>query len=204
MSKFGIDSGIAGKSMRAVGKVGTPDGVPGWVFENQTGVLGKLLNSSVVWYDVATGSKEISVIPGGITLGDAEEFRWGSAVPNTNVGSNYTQGITATTTCSNNMAQGLTLKLTTVNAGTGAIEGVEVVNGGSGYNVGDLVTVVEAGRPGGSVDAVLKVHKVGKGVPSADQATIFHIQGCGVLPIAVDYITALEAGLPESDIVILK
>ncbi len=204
MSKFGIDSGIAGKSMRAVGKVGTPDGVPGWVFENQTGVLGKLLNSSVVWYDVATGSKEISVIPGGITLGDAEEFRWGTAVQYTSGGTNYTAGITATTTCSNNMAQGLEVKLTTVNAGTGAIEGVEVIKGGSGYNVGDLVTVVEAGRPAGSVDAVLKVHKVGKGIPDANQATIFHIQGCGVLPIAVDYITALETGLPESDIVILK
>jgi len=206
MSKFGIDTGIAGKSMRAVGKVGTPDGLPGWVFENQTGVLGKLLNGSVVWYDVATGSKEISVIPGGITLGDAEEFRWGSAISNTSTGTNYTQDFTTTDPlpCSNNMAQGLTLKLTSVNAGTGAIEGVQVINGGSGYNVGDLVTVVEAGRPAGSVDAVLKVHKVGKGIPSADQATIFHIQGCGVLPIAVDYITALESGLTEADLVILK
>ena len=204
MSKFGIDSGIAGKSMRAVGKVGTPDGLPGWVFENQSGVLGKLLNGSVVWYDIATGSKEISVIPGGVTLGDAKEFRWGTAVPNTSGGTNYTAGITTTTTCSNNMAQGLTLKLTSVNAGTGAIEGVEVVSGGSGYNVNDLVTVFEASRPGGSVDAVLKVHKVGSGVPNADQATIFHVQGCGILPIAVDYITELEAGLPESDIVILK
>ena len=203
MSKFGIDSGIAGKSMRAVGKVGTPDGVPGWVFENQTGTLGKLLNSSVVWYNIASGSKEISVIPGGITLGDAEEFRWGAAVPNTNVGSNYTSGITATTTCSNNMAQGLTVKITNVD-GNGGITGVEVVNGGSGYNVGDLVTVVEAGRPAGSVDAVLKVHKVGRGIPSADQAVIFHVQGCGILPIAVDYITALETGLTDADIVILK
>ena len=203
MSKFGIDTGIAGKSMRAVGKVGTPDGVPGWVFENQTGTLGKLLNSSVVWYNIASGSKEISVIPGGITLGDAEEFRWGAAVPNTNVGSNYTSGITATTTCSNNMAQGLTVKITNVD-GNGGITGVEVVNGGSGYNVGDLVTVVEAGRPAGSVDAVLKVHKVGRGIPSADQAVIFHVQGCGILPIAVDYITALETGLTDADIVILK
>ena len=203
MSKFGIDSGIAGKSMRAVGKVGTPDGLPGWVFENQTGVLGKLLNSSVVWYDVATGSKEISVIPGGITLGDAEEFRWGTAVQYTSGGTNYTAGITTSTTCSNNMAQGLTVKITAVD-GSGGINGVEVVNGGSGYNVGDLVTVFEGGRPGGSVDAVLKVHKVGKGIPSADQATKFHVQGCGVLPIAVDYITELETGLPESDIVILK
>ena len=204
MSKFGIDTGIAGKSMRAVGKVGTPDGVPGWVFENQTGTLGKLLNSSVVWYNVASGSKEISVIPGGVTLGDAEEFRWGTLYTDTSGGTNYTSGITATTTCSNNMAQGLTLKLTSVNAGTGAIEGVEVVNGGSGYNVGDLVTVVEAGRPAGSVDAVLKVHKVGRGIPSADQAVIFHVQGCGILPIAVDYITALETGLTDADIVILK
>ena len=200
MSKFGIDTGIAGKAMRAVGKVGTPDGVPGWVFENQTGTLGKLLNGSVIWCGVA-GS--LNVIPGGITLGDAEEFRWGSAVPNTNVGSNYTEGITATTTCSNNMAQGLTLKLTTVNAGTGAIEGVEVVNGGSGYNLNDLVTVVEAGRPGGSVDAVLKVHKVGKGVPSADQSVEFKVVAGSILPVAVDYITSLTT-ITKDDIVILK
>lgn len=201
MGKFPISDGIAGKAMRSTGLVGTPDGKPAWIFENQTGVLGNNLNSSVL-YMGATGN--INIIMAGTSLGDAEEFRWGTAVPNTNVGSNYTQGITTTTTCSNNMAQGLTVKITAVD-GSGGINGVEVVNGGSGYNVGDLVTVVEAGRPVGSIDAVLKVHKVGKGVPVVAQAITFeNVQAGSFLPVAVDFITALGAGVTEADVIICK
>ena len=40
MGKFPISDGIAGKAMRSTGLVGTPDGKPAWIFENQTGVLG--------------------------------------------------------------------------------------------------------------------------------------------------------------------
>ena len=201
MGKFPISDGIAGKAMRSTGLVGTPDGKPAWIFENQTGVLGNNLNSSVL-YMGATGN--INIIMAGTSLGDAEEFRWGTAVPNTNVGSNYTQGITTTTTCSNNMAQGLTVKITAVD-GSGGINGVEVVTGGSGYNVGDLVTVVEAGRPVGSIDAVLKVHKVGKVVPVVAQAITFeNVQAGSFLPVAVDFITALGAGVTEADVIICK
>ena len=40
MSKFPIDTGIAGKAMAATGIVGTPNGIPAWPFENQTGTYG--------------------------------------------------------------------------------------------------------------------------------------------------------------------
>ena len=192
MSKFGIDTGIAGKSMRAVGKVGTPDGVPGWVFENQTGTLGKLLNGSVVWYNVASGSKEISVIPTGTTLGSVLTLSIKSG------GSNYVNGTTATT-CSNNMAQGLTVAITQTG---GAITSATVVAAGNGYNVGDIITHTQSGA--GQTGGEFVITSVKKGIPSADQAVIFHVQGCGILPLSVDYITALESGLTEADIVILK
>ena len=53
--------------MRAVGKtVGTPDGKPAWVFENQTGNLGTLLNSSIIW---CGDDGSIEVIPAGTSLG---------------------------------------------------------------------------------------------------------------------------------------
>ena len=45
MGKFPISDGIAGKAMRSTGLVGTPDGKPAWIFENQTGVLGNNLNN---------------------------------------------------------------------------------------------------------------------------------------------------------------
>ena len=32
MSKFPIDTGIAGKAMAATGIVGTPNGIPAWPF----------------------------------------------------------------------------------------------------------------------------------------------------------------------------
>ena len=126
MSKFGIDTGIAGKAMRAVGKTGTPDGLPAWVFENQSGDLGTNLNGSLIWCGVA-GS--LSVIPTGITLGSVLTLSIKSG------GSNYING-TTDTTCSNNMAQDLTVAITQTG---GAITGATVVAVGSGYNVGDII-----------------------------------------------------------------
>ena len=65
MGKFPISDGIAGKAMRSTGLVGTPNGKPAWIFENQTGVLGNNLNSSVL-YMGATGN--INVIVAGTSL----------------------------------------------------------------------------------------------------------------------------------------
>ena len=63
MSKFPIDTGIAGKAMKCASEfVGTPNGIPAWPFENQTGTYGNFLNSSVLWCGAAG---TINVIPAG-------------------------------------------------------------------------------------------------------------------------------------------
>lgn len=190
MSKFGIDTGIAGKAMRAVGKTGTPNALPAWVFENQSGNLGTNLNGSLVWCGVA-GS--LNVIPTGISLNSVKGLKQSAG------GTNYTAG-TRTTTCSNNMAQGLTVD---ISVSGGLVQTISVNAAGSGYNVGDIITVVQAGRPNGSLDATAVITKVTAGVPVAAQAVEFKVQAGQYLPIAVDYITGLTT-ITEADIVICK
>ena len=190
MSKFGIDTGIAGKAMRAVGKTGTPNALPAWVFENQTGDLGTNLNGSLVWCGVA-GS--LDVIPTGISLNGAKGLTQSAG------GTNYTAG-TRTTTCSNNMAQGLTVDIT---VSGGLVQTISVNAVGSGYNVGDIITIVQAGRPNGSLDAKAVITKVVSGVPVAAQSIEFKVQAGQYLPLAVDYITSLST-ITEADIVICK
>ena len=56
---------LAGKAMRSTGLVGTPDGKSAWIFENQTGVLGNTLNSSVLYMGI-TG--DVNVIVAGTSL----------------------------------------------------------------------------------------------------------------------------------------
>jgi len=188
MSKFGIDSGVAGKAMRAVGKTGTPNGLPAWVFENQTGDLGTNLNGSVVWCGVA-GS--LNVIPTGVTLGSA------NALSKLNGGTGYSALANLPTTCSNNMAQGLTLTITETG---GVIDNAVIGNSaGSGYNVGDIVTVDQTGGSNGK----FTITAVNAGVPVAAQSIEFKVQAGQYLPIAVDYITSLTT-ITDADIVICK
>jgi len=192
MGKFPISDGIAGKAMRSTGLVGTPDGKPAWIFENQTGVLGNNLNSSVLYMGV-TGN--VNVIVAGTSLASAKTLSLSSG------GTLYTT-ITATTTCSNNMAQGLTVAITQTN---GVIQSLAIVAAGSGYNPGDIITVVEAGRAVGAVDAKAIITAVNDGVPVAAQAITFEsVQAGSFLPVAVDFITALGAGVTEADIIICK
>lgn len=192
MGKFPISDGIAGKAMRSTGLVGTPDGKPAWIFENQTGVLGNNLNSSVLYMGV-TGN--VNVIVAGTSLASARTLSLSSG------GTLYTT-ITATTTCSNNMAQGLTVAIT--QAG-GVIQSLAIVAAGSGYNPGDIITVVEAGRAAGAVDAKAVITAVNDGVPVAAQAITFEsVQAGSFLPVAVDFITALGAGVTEADVIICK
>jgi len=192
MGKFPISDGIAGKAMRSTGLVGTPDGKPAWIFENQTGVLGNNLNSSVLYMGV-TGN--VNVIVAGTSLASARTLSLSSG------GTLYTT-ITATTTCSNNMAQGLTVAITQTN---GVIQSLAIVAAGSGYNPGDIITVVEAGRAVGAVDAKAIITAVNDGVPVAAQAITFEsVQAGSFLPVAVDFITALGAGVTEADIIICK
>jgi len=193
MGKFPISDGIAGKAMRSTGLVGTPDGKPAWIFENQTGVLGNNLNSSVLYMGV-TGN--INVIVAGTSLASARTLSLSSG------GTLYTTLPAATTTCSNNMAQGLTVAIT--QAG-GVIQSLAIVAAGSGYNPGDIITVVEAGRAVGAVDAKAVITAVNDGVPVAAQAITFEsVQAGSFLPVAVDFITALGAGVTEADVIICK
>ena len=192
MGKFPISDGIAGKAMRSTGLVGTPDGKPAWIFENQTGVLGNNLNSSVLYMGV-TGN--INVIVAGTSLASASTLTLSTG------GTLYTT-ITATTTCSNNMAQGLTVAITQTG---GVIQSLAIVAAGSGYNPGDIITVVEGGRGGGAVDAKAVITAVNDGVPVAAQAITFEsVQAGSFLPVAVDFITSLGTGVTEADVIICK
>ena len=196
MGKFPISDGIAGKAMRSTGLVGTPDGKPAWIFENQTGVLGNNLNSSVL-YMGATGN--INVIMAGTSLNSVNAI----GTP-TNGGTLYTNGITAATTCSNNMAQDLTVTITT-NGAPGVIQSLVIAVAGSGYNPGDIITIVEAGRGAGAVNATAVITAVNDGVPVVAQAITFEsVQAGSFLPVAVDFITALGAGVTEADVIICK
>ena len=195
MGKFPISDGIAGKAMRSTGLVGTPDGKPAWIFENQTGVLGNNLNSSVLYMGV-TGN--VNVIVAGTSLASASTLTLSTG------GTLYTNGITAATTCSNNMAQGLTVTITT-NGAPGVIQSLVIAVAGSGYNPGDIITIVEAGRGGGAVDAKAVITAVNDGVPVAAQAITFEsVQAGSFLPVAVDFITSLGTGVTEADVIICK
>jgi hypothetical protein len=188
MGQYVINAGVLGKGMRAVGKTGTPDGKPAWVFENQTGDLGTLLNSSIVWCGV-NGS--INVIPAGTSLSSV------STLSKLNAGTGYSALANLPTTCSNNMAQGLTLTITETG---GVIDDAVIGNSaGSGYNVGDIVTVVQTGGANGK----FTITAVNAGIPIAAQSIEFKVVAGSVLPIAVDYITGFTT-ITDADIVICK
>ena len=101
MSKFPIDTGIAGKAMAATGIVGTPNGIPAWPFENQTGTYGNLLNGSVVWYNALTETEaQISVIPAGTSKASLE-VKTNADFTILTAGSGYTGNTELNTTDSN-------------------------------------------------------------------------------------------------------
>ena len=69
---------------------------------------------------------------------------------------------------------------------------------GSGYNVGDIVTITGAG---GS-NATISITAVNDGVPISAQAITFKgVQAGTILPVAVDYVTAL-ATVTAADIIV--
>ena len=198
MSKFPIDTGIAGKAMAATGIVGTPNGIPAWPFENQTGTYGNLLNSSVIWCGVAG---TINVIPAGTSIASLE-VKTNADFTILTAGTGYTGNIVLGTLDSNPRSGTLVQVRLTVGAG-GVVTAVEVTDGGSGLQVGDVLTVDEAGRAAGSLDCTLKITKVQRGIPTVDEAVEFKVQGCGVLPIAIDYIAAIN-NITATELVICK
>jgi len=187
MGLFRTSDTIIGRTMPLTGLVGAPNALPAWVFENQTGVLGTNLNGSVLYVGV-TGN--ISVILGGTSLNSV------STLSLTSGGAAYTD-VTADTTCSNNMAQGLTVAITQTG---GVIQSLAIVAAGSGYNPGDIITVDEAGGGAGGATAVITA--VNDGVPVSAQAIEFkNVQAGSILPVAVDYVTSLTT-VAATDIIV--
>ena len=202
MSKFPIDTGIAGKAMAATGIEGTPNGIPAWPFENQTGTYGNLLNGSVIW---CGKSGIINVIPAGTSISSLKVGVKGEDVvfKILTAGTNYSAGTTLNTTDSNPRS-GSDITVELIVAAGGVVSDIEIKDGGSGYNVGDIITVTEAGRPGGSTDCTFQILKLERGVPTAAESVAFEVQAGQFLPLAVDYITSITAPFVEADIVICK
>ena len=99
------------------------------------------------------------------------------------------------------MAQGLTVTITT-NGAPGVIQSLVIAVAGSGYNPGDIITIVEAGRGAGFVNATAVITAVNDGVPVAAQAIEFKgVQAGSILPVAVDYVTSLTT-VAEADIIV--
>lgn len=201
MSKFPIDTSIAGKAMIATGTVGTPNGIPAWPFENQTGTYGNFLNSSVLWCGIAG---TINVIPAGTSISSLKVGLKGEDVVYKilTAGTNYTAGSTFPTLDSNpRSGSGITAEV--IVAAGGVVESIDIKNGGSGYNVGDIITIDESGRPGGSTDCTFQILKLERGIPTASESIPVKVQAGQYLPIAIDYITSLNT-ITASDIIICK
>jgi len=201
MSKFPIDTGIAGKAMIATGTVGTPNGIPAWPFENQTGTYGNFLNSSVLWCGVGG---TINVIPSGTSISSLKVGVKGQDIvfKVLTAGTNYSSGTTFPTTDSNPRSGSDITVQVFVSAG-GVVSSIEIINGGSGYNVGDIITVDETGRPAGSTDCTFQILKLERGIPTADESIAVKVQAGQYLPIAIDYITSITT-ITEADIIICK
>lgn len=189
MGLFKTSDTIIGRTMPLTGLVGAPNALPAWVFENQTGVLGTNLNASVLYVGVAG---DISVILPGTSLNSVNTLSLLSG------GTGYTNGaqVNIPTLCSNNLASDLTINATV--AGN-AITNPTIGNAaGSGYNVGDIVTVNGAG----GTNATITITAVNDGVPVSAQAIEFkNVQAGSILPVAVDYVTSLTT-VAATDIIV--
>ena len=190
MGLFRTSDSIIGKAMPLTAAlIGAPNALPAWVFENQTGTLGTYLNSSVLYVGV-TG--DISVILPGTSLNSVSTLSLLSG------GTGYTNGaqLNIPTLPLTSGATGLTINATVAgNAITNPIIGNSP---GSGYNVGDIVTINGAG----GTNATITITAVNNGVPIAAQAITFKgIPAGTILPVAVDYVTAIAGAVAATDII---
>ena len=174
--------------------IGSIDAQPAWVFENQSGTLGTNLKSSVIYCGEmpADNTASISVILPGISLDSV------ATLTLTAGGTGYGAVTGAATTCSNPNASGLTVD-TTIDGGV--IQTIVVNAVGAGYNPGDIITVAAPGTLGTAV-----IDTVNRGVPVASQAITFvGLQSGSILPIAVDYVTAVAGtGVAVGDFIVAK
>ena len=154
------------------------DSRPAWVFQNQSGTLGTNLNSSVIYCGAMVTDSTISVILSGTSLDSV------ATLALTFGGTGYTAAVGVATTCSNPNASGLTVNTT---VGGGVITGIVVNAVGAGYNPGDIITIA-----GGGANATAAISTVAIGAPVASQAITFAgLQPGSILPVAVDYVTAV-------------
>jgi hypothetical protein len=111
-------------------------------------------------------------------------------------GAGYTTATGLATTCTNNTAQGLTVDIT---AAAGDIIAITINAAGSGYNPGDIITVVQGGGSNGTAT----INTVTKGTPIAAQALTFTgLQSGQILPVVIDYVTAVGGGAAVGDFTI--
>lgn len=171
--------------------IGSIDAQPAWVFENQSGTLGTNLKSSVIYCGEmpADNTASISVILPGISLDSV------ATLTLTAGGTGYGAVTGAVTTCSNPNASGLTVN-TTIDGGV--IQTIEVNAVGAGYNPGDIITVAAGGG-----DGTATINTVNIGTPVAGQALTFTgLQSGQILPVVIDYVTAVGGGTAVGDFTI--
>jgi len=172
-------------------KIHTPsdtiDGLPAWEFMNQSGSLGQYLAGSTVYVGVPGGG-DVDVIVAG-TVG-AQNTVVGVTISAGGTGYTGATGVATTTT-----GDGTGLTVNTTDTG-GVVTAVAINAAGSGYKLGDTITIA-----GGGGNATLTVDGVKSLLPVAADAVLFKGVAAGdVLPVKVDYVLATDTD-PTSVIV---
>jgi len=165
-------------------KSDTIDGLPAWEFMNQTGGLGKYLAGSVIYVGDGAGSKDVNVIIAG-TVGAQNTV---TDLTITDGGSGYTGGTGVATTTTGD-GSGLTVNTTVT---TGAVTAVAINAAGSGYKLGDIVTISTGGA-----NATVRVDSIQSLLPAVSDGVLFqNLNNGDVLPVKVDYVlsTSTTAG----------
>ena len=179
MGQLALNATFLAKAMPlTAANSGTPNPLPAWVFQNQSGILGTYLDSSAIYCGVMPADASISVILPGTSLASVDALTLSAG------GTGYATAVGLATTTPNPNASGLTVKITAA----GAITVIALVNKGSGYNVGDIITIVQ----GGGANGKAVITAINDGVPVIGQAITFvGLQSGTILPVAVDYVTAV-------------
>jgi len=168
----------------------TINSLPAWEFMNQTGTLGTYLAGSAVYVGDGAGTKDVNVIIAG-TLGAQNTV---VAVTISAGGTGYT-GATGVATTTTGDGTGLTVNTTDTG---GVVTAVAINATGSGYKLGDTVTVA-----GGGGNATLTIDDVRSLLPVVGDGVLFqNLNNGDVLPVLVDYI--LSTSTTAADFVVMR
>tara|TARA_R100001594_G_scaffold15084_2_gene31804 strand:+ start:779 stop:1327 length:549 start_codon:yes stop_codon:yes gene_type:complete len=164
--------GYFGKA-KAITKSDTIDGLPAWEFMNQSGTLGQYLAGSVIY---AGGAGDVNIIPAG-TVGAQNTV---VAVTISAGGTGYT-GATGVATTTTGDGTGLTVNTTDTG---GVVTAVAINAAGSGYKLGDTITIA-----GGGGNATLTVDGVKSLLPVVGDGVEFAGLAAGdIVPAKADYV----------------